>query len=271
MPVCPHDDRALSREERSRRTAELLVRARSTADAAERQDVLGEVVVLNRRVADAVASRYRDRGVPLEDLQQAAYEGLVKAVQRYDAERAEDLLTFAVPTIRGEVQRHFRDRSWMVRPPRRVQELQQRLNATISRMASELGREPEDAEVRAELDLGAGEYAEVVSAFGCFSPPSLDRPVGPSGAGDDVGSTLGELIADDREDELAAEARCMVGPAFAGLGVRDQRLLFLRFWEQRSQREIGDELGLTQTQVSRLLERVLRDLRRVVLPEVSAA
>jgi RNA polymerase sigma-B factor len=219
--------------------------------------------VLNCRIADAVASRYRDRGVPLEDLQQAAYEGLVKAVHRFDPAHADDLLTFAVPTIRGEVQRHFRDRSWMVRPPRRVQELQSQANTVIPEMRDELGREPTDAEVVQRLGIDAAEYAEVVTAFGCFSPPSLDRQVG-----DDAGSaTMGDLLPDDREEHEALEARVLLEPAVRTLGERDKRMLYLRFYEERSQREIGDELGLTQAQVSRLLERVLRTLRWAVEPD----
>lgn len=253
----------LSRAERSRRTDQLLRLAAQATDPDERTALLDEVVVLNCRVADAVAARYRDRGVPLEDLQQAAYEGLVKAVRRFDQAQAEDLLTFAVPTIRGEVLRYFRDRSWMVRPPRRVQELQARVNATIAALYDELGREPLESEVCERLEIEPDEYAEVVSAFGCFNPPSLDRPLG-----EDPGSaTMGDLIADEREEQSAVEARCLLEPAVKHLDDRDQRLLFMRFYEERTQREIGDELGLTQTQVSRLLERVLRDLRRAVQPE----
>ena len=252
----------LSRAERSRRTDQLMRLAARATDPQERDALLDEVVVLNCRVADAVASRYRDRGVPLEDLQQAAYEGLVKAVHRFDPTQADDLLTFAVPTIRGEVQRHFRDRSWMVRPPRRVQELQARVNAAIGQMYDELGREPSEEEICARVEISADEYAEVVTAFGCFHPPSLDRPLG-----DDAGAaTMGELIADQREEHAVVEARCLLEPAFRDLDDRARRLLFLRFYEERTQREIGEEFGLTQTQVSRLLERVLRDLRRAVDP-----
>jgi RNA polymerase sigma-B factor len=257
----------LSRAERSRRTDQLLTLARAATDEVERIALLDEVVVLNCRVADAVASRYRDRGVPLEDLQQAAYEGLVKAVRRYDPAHADDLLTFAVPTIRGEVQRYFRDRSWMVRPPRRVQELQQRVNAAIGELADTLGREPSEAEVCAEVGIGRDEYAEVVTAFGCFTPPSLDRPVGDG----DGAATMGDLIADEREEHGAVEARCLLGPAVRDLDDRDRHVLFLRYYEERTQRQIGEELGLTQTQVSRLLDRVLRDLRRSVQPAATGA
>lgn len=233
----------------------LLDLAHAASDPRLREDLLGEVVVLNLRVADAVASRYRDRGVPQEDLQQAAYEGLLKAVHRFDPALDHDLLSFAVPTIRGEVQRHFRDRSWMVRPPRRLQELQARARAATGALTSELGRAPSRREVCARLGVGEAEHAEAMAAIGCFRPTSLDQHVG------GTASTLGDLLADDRDDRAAAEARCLLGPALRMLSDRDRRILSLRFDEGWSQQEIAVELGVTQAQVSRLVERILRDLR----------
>src|SRR5690606_30997833 len=115
------------------------------------------------------AARYRGRGVALEDLEQAACEGLVKAVARYDSSLHHDLLTFAVPTIRGEVLRHFRDHAWSVRPPRRVQELQWRLRRSREQLATKLGREPTRAELCADLDVDEASYDEVLQAFGCLS------------------------------------------------------------------------------------------------------
>lgn len=261
-------DGGVSRVERARRT-DALLRAAATDDGA-RSHLLGEVVVLNRRVADAVAARYRSRGVPLEDLQQAAYEGLVKAVQRFDAARADDLLTFAVPTIRGEVQRHFRDRSWMVRPPRRVQDLQTRANAAVGHLHELLGREPSTAELCSYLRIDTAEYLASLQASGCFQPLSLDRPVGDGTSGGRT-TTVGDLVPDEHEEYGAAEARCVLHPLAGRLGQRDRRLLFLRYYEECSQREIGDELGLTQTQVSRLLERVLGRLRELLGPDGLAA
>lgn len=260
-----------TRDERSRRTERLLAAAHGCPDPARRTALLDEVVVLNCRVADAVAWRYRDRGVPVEDLRQAAYEGLVKAVRRFDPAHAEDLLTFAVPTIRGEVQRYFRDRSWMVRPPRRVQELQARVNDAAATLAGTLGREPSVAEVCDLVGIGRAEHAEAEAAYGCFQPTSLDRPAGArSGADGDGGATIGDLVADEREAHGDVEVRHVVGHAVRSLTDRDRRLLWLRFYEERSQREIGDELGLTQTQVSRWLDRVLRTMRATVGVESAA-
>jgi RNA polymerase sigma-B factor len=246
---------SVSRAERSRRTHELLTEAHETADPARRAELLDEVIVLNRGVAEAVANRYRGRGVATDDLHQAALEGLVKAVHKFDPGVRPDLLTYAVPTIRGEVQRWFRDQSWMVRPPRRLQELQWRVSRSIDSLSQELGREPSDAEISEDIGCSKKEYGEAVQSFGCFQPPSLDRPVG-----DDPSLTLGDLLQAE-DDRSAAEARAALGPAVRTLSERDRRVLFLRYFEDSSQKEIGLELGVTQMQVSRLLERILRDLR----------
>jgi RNA polymerase sigma-B factor len=252
-------DRGVTRAQRASTTEELLHRAHHTADEAERRRLLDEVVLINRGVAEAVASRYRRRGVPLEDLQQAAYEGLVKAVFRFDPTMGKDLLTYAVPTIRGELQRHFRDHSWAVRPPRRVQELQWRVNRCIEDLTQELGHEPTDGQIRAKMDLSATEYDEAIVAFGCFTPTSLDQPVSHDGA-----ATVGDLLPDETteaRDLEAAEARTALAPVIKELPERDKQIIYLRFFEDQTQEEIGARLGVTQMQVSRLLTRILRDLR----------
>jgi RNA polymerase sigma-B factor len=247
-----HDTRA----ERSRLTHELLAEAHATDDQDRRLALLDEVVVLNRGVAEAVANRYRGRGVAIEDLHQAACEGLVKAVRKFDPAVRPDLLTYAVPTIRGEVQRWFRDQSWMVRPPRRLQEMQWRVSRSTEALQQELGREPTEDELSAHVGCTREELDETVQSFGCFQPPSLDRPVG----GLD-GPTLGDALPDEADEQSAAEARATLGPVVRALPERDRRILYMRFFQDRSQQDIGSELGVTQMQVSRLLERILRDLR----------
>jgi RNA polymerase sigma-B factor len=147
----------MTRAERSERTRELLVAAQDTDNEVERDRLLDEVVLINRGVAEAVAARYRGRGVPAEDLQQAAYEGLIKAVHKFDPSVRPDLLTYAVPTIRGEVQRWFRDQSWMVRPPRRIQELQWRISRSIDHLSQDLGRPPSDQEVSDDVGCSTEE------------------------------------------------------------------------------------------------------------------
>ena len=253
----PRDgDRGLTRQERSERTAELLEAAAQAKDDDERRRILEQVVLINRGVAEAVASRYRSRGVVQDDLVQVAYEGLTKAVMRFDPELRNDLLTYAVPTIRGELQRYFRDQGWTVRPPRRVQELQWRVNHALEDLNQQLGREPSDQEVMDHLDIDYDEFREAIEAFGCFQPTSLDMPVG-----SDSPTTLGELIADDDREAAASEARVRLAPVVRHLSERDRRILYLRFFEDRTQEEIGADLGVTQMQVSRLLSRILKNLR----------
>jgi RNA polymerase sigma-B factor len=251
--------RTQSRAERSRRTDELLRRAHTTEDPDLRDELLDEVILLNRGVAEAVANRYRGRGVSEEDLHQAAFEGLVKAVRKFDPTVRPDLLTYAVPTIRGEVQRWFRDQSWMVRPPRRIQELQWRVSRSIDHLSTELGRQPTDEELSEDVGCSPAEVGEAISAFGCFRPPSLDKPVR-----DDGSTTMADFLATEDAERAAVEARAVLAPALQRLPERDRRILFLRFFEERSQSQIGEELGVTQMQVSRLLERILRNLRAQV-------
>lgn len=248
--------RTLTRAERSERTAELMAEVATCRDPARREELLEETIVINRGVAEAVAARYRSRGVAQDDLNQVAYEGLVKAVTRFDPALRNDLLTYAVPTIRGELQRYFRDQGWTVRPPRRVQELQLRVNRTIEALSQQLGREPSSTEVMTELDITEQEYDEALVAFGCFQPTSLDQPV--SAASE---TTLGQLIPDDDRETAALEARVRLAPIVRRLPERDRRILHMRFFEDRTQEEIGMDLGVTQMQVSRLLARILRQLR----------
>jgi RNA polymerase sigma-B factor len=251
------DATELTHAERSELTDALLRAAHDTEDPAERDELLERVVLMNRRVAQAVARRYRRRGVPDEDLEQAAYEGLTKAVQKFDPRLRNDLLTYAVPTIRGEVQRYFRDQSWTVRPPRRLQELQRKVNHAIEELGAELGREPEEVEVQARLRIGPEEYRETMASFGCFQPPSLDQPLKSAPE-----FTLGDALAAPSTGHEAVEARILIAQAVRDLPERDRRILYLRFFEDRTQQEIGDELGVTQMHVSRLLSRILERLRR---------
>ncbi|WP_309504572.1 MULTISPECIES: sigma-70 family RNA polymerase sigma factor [Nocardioides] len=249
-------DCGLTRPERAEQTAVLLRAAHETTDPDEALRLRARAVLINRGVAEAVARRYRHRGIADDDLNQVAYEGLTKAIARFDPDLRNDLLTFAVPTIRGELQRYFRDQGWTVRPPRRVQEVQGHANAAIRDLEQSLGREPTEAEVAAELDITVEEYGEAMAALGCFRPASLDLPVGTDTA------TLGDLLPDEQEEEHdASDARVMLAPVVRRLSERDRRILYLRFFEDRTQAEIGDDLGVTQMQVSRLLSRILEDLR----------
>lgn len=262
----PDGDRGVSRAERSARTAELLARAADGCGEERRNELLQEVILLNRGVAEAVASRYQGRGVARDDLVQVAYEGLTKAVRRFDPATRNDLLTYAVPTIRGELLRHFRDHGWSVRPPRRVQELQWKVNQAIEELEQKLGHEPSDAEVIAALEISDQEYREAIEAFGCFQPTSLEQP-----AATDSAATLGDFIPEEDHESSATEARVVLSPVVRRLPERDRRILQLRFFEDMTQAEIGEDLGVTQMQVSRLLSRILDDLRDELVPDAETA
>ncbi len=207
-------------------------------------------------VADSVVARYRSRGIATEDLQQVAYLALTKAARRFDPDAGHDFLSFCVPTIRGEVRRYFRDKGWMVRPPRRIQELQQRLTRARADLNTSLGRPPTPDELAEHLEETPADIREALDGQGCFSPTSLDRPVS-----DESGSTLGELIGHHDDQQAAAEARVALAPVVRRLSRRDRHIIELRFFEGLTQREIADDIGVTQMQVSRLLTRIFRDLR----------
>ena len=216
-----------------------------------------ELVYANLGVARSIALRYRNRGVPLDDLEQVARMGLVKAAQNFDPSRRTDFLAYAVPTIRGEVRKHFRDHGWTVRPPRRIQELQSRITAANSELTQELGRSPRPSEVARHLGVAVEELHEALAVDGCFAPTSLDRPIGD----DESDSTLADMLTGDDADLDAAEARLMLAPLIRGLDERDRRILHLRFFRGCTQQEIAQEIGVTQMHVSRLLTRILDHLR----------
>lgn len=224
-----------------------------------------QVVVLNTPVADSIAGRYRHRGVADDDLRQIAYVALVKAVQRFELARDHDLLSYAVPTIRGEIRRHFRDQGWTVRPPRRIQELQTAVHAATEDLSHRLGREPSRGDIATELHVSPRELDGAYAAYGAFTPTSLDAP-----ATEGASATLGDVTPDDGHDQSASEARLMLAPVVRRLPRRDRRILYLRFYADQTQAEIGRDLGVTQMQVSRLLGRILAELHdQLTEPEAS--
>jgi RNA polymerase sigma-B factor len=244
------------RRDRAERTDDVLDRLDTARDADDREALTEELIRLNMPVARSIAIRYRRRGIPDDDLEQVAYLALVRVAHSYDHSSGHDFLSYAVPSIRGEVRRHFRDVGWMVRPPRRVQELQSRIASTESELASELGHPPTPQELATELDESADDVHEALAANGCFTPTSLDQVVH-----EDAPGSLGDQLGAEEPGLAAAEARVVLGPALDRLGERDQSIVRMRFFGQRTQQEIADEIGVTQMQVSRLLSRIMRDLR----------
>lgn len=252
-------DQSLTRTERRRRTADALTES-GGGGPRSRADRLDDVVRLNMGVARSVVSRYANRGVETDDLLQVAYLALTRAARDFDPARDQDFLAYAVPTIRGEVKKYFRDLGWTVRPPRRVQETQARINRAEGELVQSFGRTPTAEEFAEHLDAAVLDVVEALAADGLFHLASLDRPVA-SVDGGSTGPSLGDLIREPGDDTPAADARIALTPALRRLCERDRRILYLRFFEQRTQQEIADDIGVTQMQVSRLLTRILRDLR----------
>jgi RNA polymerase sigma-B factor len=258
------EDRAL----REAATRELLeARARSTDDA-ERQRLLEQVVELNLEIARGIAQRFRGRGVEDDDLEQVACLGLMKAVRGYRIDDGVPFIGYAVPTIRGEVKRYFRDCSWTVRIPRRLQELQGRIANVLPQLEQELGREPTLDEVAAAIGVEVAEVLQAEGARGCFTVLSLDRPA----SRDDNDLVLADVIAATEDPQLHQfEATEMLSPLIAELDPRDREILELRFVENWKQADIGERLGISQMQVSRLLTRILAGLRDHLQPTGAAA
>jgi RNA polymerase sigma-B factor len=225
-------------------------------DEQRRKGLKDELIEVNLGVAQSIASRYRHRGIADEDLEQVAYLALVRVVQSYDHGSGHDFLSYAVPSIRGEVRRHFRDQGWVVRPPRRVQEIQAQIAAAESELGTELGHPPTADELAERLGQSPPDVHEALAARGCFAPASLDKVTGWV-----EGTPVGERLGREEEGFGAAEARVVLAPVLRTLNRRERRMLEMRFITGCTQQEIADEIGVTQMQVSRLLGALMRRLR----------
>lgn len=243
-------------ESLSRRSHDLLAQASQHCPEKVRESLQTQVILLNRRVAAGIAARYSQRGIDGDDLRQVAEMGLVKAVRRYEPDRGSGFLAYAVPTIRGEIRRYFRDNGWMVRPPRRIQELRSEVIAAENEMVQELRRFPTVGETALQMGLSTPELVEVQGTRGCFRPASLDAP-----AREDASLPMGELLGEADSEFERVDNYASLTPLLAALSPRDRLILGLRFVHGHTQKEIGDRIGVSQMQVSRLLNAVLGRLR----------
>ena len=243
-------------ESRSALSTRLLTQAAAETDPVERKRLQDEVVVMHMGLARAIAARYRGRGIAEEDLAQAASMALLKAARGFDPSHGVEFLSYAVVTMKGEVKRQFRDFGWMVRPPRPIQKLQADVARAQGDLIQTLGRSPRVSEVAAHLGVDEEDVLEALSADGCFTPTSLDLPLGDQGS-----TSLGDTLQQEDTALEEAEARVMLMPAVRALPERERQVLYLRFFRQMSQSQIAAEVGITQMQVSRILSRVLTRLR----------
>jgi RNA polymerase sigma-B factor len=234
-----------------------LLAAMSEAPAGQRTRIRDQAIEAWLPLARHLAHRYSGRGEPTDDLIQTATVGLIKAVDKFDPERGVDFAGYAIPTIIGEIKRHFRDRTWSVRVPRRLQELRLAITEANSVLTHALGRSPTVADISLHLGIGEEEVLEGLEGARAYNATSLSTPVSADG-NTELGDTLG---AEDREYELA-EVRVALGPAMASLSERERRILTLRFYGNLTQSQIAEQVGISQMHVSRMLSKALLKLRR---------
>jgi RNA polymerase sigma-B factor len=224
----------------------------------ERADLRARLVDQHIGLVEFLARRFRNRGEPLEDLVQVGTIGLLKAIERFDLSREVEFSTYATPTIVGELKRHFRDKGWAVRVPRRLQELHLELTKVVNELGQELGRSPTVSEISQFTNMTEETVLEGLEIAQAYNLQSLDAPMD----SDDAGSTsfveqLGE--SDDQLETL--EYRASLAPEMVKLPERERRILFFRFYRGMTQSQIADKLGISQMHVSRLLNRTLVELR----------
>lgn len=238
-------------EEERERLHRLFDEYRRTGDPAVRDELATAQIGL----AVHLARRFEHRGIPTDDLVQVASLALVKAIDRFEPERGLEFSTFATPTILGELKRHFRDRGWSVRVPRRIQELHVRLNSIVDELHQELGRSPTIAEMAERSQCSEDDVLEALEASQSYRSSSLDTPRTEDGA------TLEERIGDENDAPARVENRMLVDRLLESLPPRERLMIRLRFFEELTQSEIADRLGISQMHVSRLLSRCLDRFR----------
>jgi RNA polymerase sigma-B factor len=228
------------------------------ADDPRRQQLRDELVTGHLPVALHIARRFAHRGEPQEDLEQVATVGLINAVDRFEPDRGTDFLSYAVPTITGEVRRHFRDQAWSMRVPRRLKDLHVSIGAAVSVLSQRLGRAPRPSEIAAHLQCSTEEVLEGLEAAGAYRSASLDEVLTDDDAtGHTPADVLGE--ADNELDQV--EYREAVRPLLASLPERERTILLLRFFGNMTQTQIAERVGISQMHVSRLLSQTLATLR----------
>lgn len=247
------------------RTRELFIELQGAPEGdPRRQRARDSLVEQHLPLVEHLARRFRNRGEPYDDLVQVATIGLIKSVDRFDLGRGVEFSTYATPTIVGEIKRHFRDKGWAVRVPRRLQELRLSLASATSELSQKQGRSPTVSELAAHMEITDEEVLEGLESANAYSTLSLDA--GDSGSGDEpmpVADTLGS-----KDEGLeGVEYRESLKPMLEQLPPREKKILMLRFFKNMTQSEIAEEIGISQMHVSRLLARTLAQLREGLFVE----
>jgi RNA polymerase sigma-B factor len=249
------DDHSVPDRARARALFERL--ATLPQGSTEREQIRGQLVELHLPLVEYLARRFRNRGEWLDDLTQVATIGLIKSIDRFDLERGVEFSTYATPTIVGEIKRHFRDKGWAVRVPRRLQELKLSLTKAIGELAQREGRAPTVSELAAHLQMSEEEVLEGLESANAYSTVSLDAP----DSGDEDAPAVADSLGIVDEALEGVEYRESLKPLLERLPPREKKILLLRFFGNLTQSQIAAELGISQMHVSRLLARTLTQLR----------
>lgn len=260
----PGRDHERERSNESRASERLFARLADLEAGAERVRVRNELVGLWLPMAHRLAAKFRDRGESLRDLQQVAALGLVKAVNGFDPDRGILFEGYAIPTITGEIKRHFRDRMWAVRVPRRVQDLRNKVRLARRELLQRPGSaEPTPADIAAHTDLTLDEVRDGIQALYSYASLSLDAQLSPGDDSDSL-SLVNTLSATEGAFDAIVD-REAVKDALRRLPERERQILYLRFFEDQSQSRIGQQLGISQMHVSRLIARSCQHVRNEAL------
>ncbi|MFC8453427.1 SigB/SigF/SigG family RNA polymerase sigma factor [Kitasatospora sp. NPDC057223] len=253
------DARALSRD--------LFLRLRQLEEGTrEYSYVRGTLIELNTALVKFAAGRFRHRSEPMEDILQVGTVGLIKAIDRFDPTQEYEFVTFALPTITGEIKRFFRDTSWMVHVPRRMQELRLALARASDELEQSLDRAPTSRELADHLAMDEAEVREGLKAAAAYSAHSLDVPAGADDSAG-AGGSLSDRFAVEEDGFDAVLHVESLKPLIAALPERERAILSMRFGAEMTQSQIGEGLGLSQMHISRILTRTLKDLRTALLAE----
>ncbi|MCK8677361.1 MULTISPECIES: RNA polymerase sigma factor SigF [Streptomyces] len=242
---------------------DLFLRLRELPDGSPaRAELRNQLVRMHLPLVEHLARRFRNRGEPLDDLTQVATIGLIKSVDRFDPDRGVEFSTYATPTVVGEIKRHFRDKGWAVRVPRRLQELRLSLTTATAELSQLHGRSPTVHELAERLGISEEEVLEGLESANAYSTLSLDVP-----DTDDESPAVADTLGAEDEALEGVEYRESLKPLLEGLPPREKRILLLRFFGNMTQSQIAQEVGISQMHVSRLLARTLAQLRERLLVE----
>ena len=242
------------------KTHELFRRYKQDGD----MDAREQLVMSHLNLVRFLANKFKNRGEPLDDLMQVGYLGLLKAIDRFDPDRGLEFTTFATPTIMGEIKRHFRDKGWSVRVPRRLQELSAKVNQATDALTAKLQRSPRIEEIADHLGASVDEVLEAMESSSAYSSVPLEAP---SGSDSDDAPSIMDRYAEEDNDLAVTDDRMIIEEALAGFSPREREVIELRFLQGLTQIEIATRLGISQVQVSRLLRRTLKKIQDKIDPE----